>query len=1594
MPQHTFSNTITGIVGAVAASAIPGGTALAGYAAGRTTEGNDMVNRALGYMSGLAEHDVLKAREVWWKDSEKPKDATWDSKGLIGLHVNWVRGLARFGLGLPTGLTSLTEEAGMAISETKKVATGEKETWGEGVDFQIGDAIWADYAKRYYDPFAYKVDENGNYVLNEKGERIQQGFWNGVVNQDNYDAWGNVIAMDPLAMTLDLLDVAPVIGMAAKGASAASLAARTPRYAGRVGLTRADKIALEAAQARGEAAREAVEAIPEEARLNAESVIERLNENPELIEVLDEAQIREAAEVLRPIEEMNAAKVEIETAQRKLDTAPTPRNFRKIARAAINGDVESIRRIEAWRAMGLEFNGAENSWSVRLGALFDERTKVLDKPESVLEASDKAIIRLPASPIVRGLKESWYWVGRKAEAAAARQIADPDKAATAATKIANKWIDFPRLGYRWSYTKAVQNEEIYDWGDTTSELYRARRLLEIEGAANLTAPQRQAIEAELFGGTGLRGSATAPQVQRQALYDKLRALPRDKKGVVTPAARNDEALLNKKLNDLLDRELRSVDERLAAESFDEQFEAAGNDLRARIADPNYKAGDAQVDEMMDMYRRMVRQDEAIRHRLVHEDISPTTINHLRQLYAEAMNGLRLTERHLFGKRGRLTKYTQRVLRPNRALALYLTRMVDIDDAEEIIAVAQKRDEVGTVFDDLEPSVRKQRERELVEAVRALTDDNAGIFRDGLGGAGEIGRPVIIKAKEQTAGPDFVQFHIPRLRHTLDNGRVINGKLVDESEVFTMPKVFFAARKKGAGAPIVENATAGRSLLETGALNGMADVYPNARFYSEKVAETGRQGIRMNEKMVKTESVIAHSAIREHSLAQAIRSQVNYFVARVERDLASLAEQQAVLIPARRVVGQDPEVSGYRVLSNVRVFDNINDARNFAKLRGVEDEFEKNAALYEQGVLDPVSSTLDVPAGMGIRLKADNSTEFIVRGGVEDWAPYAINESLEQHGALAAYRDVMYSDPVDIPDHGFVLAVPNQVDKQLSVLAIEGDDFATRLLSNPMLKGSTNIFKWFVLNFNPKFIANNVIGGLTMLMIHNPAAAPKILMRAAQAVARKNGDSRMANVVREADAISRQLQYEFSHNVYRQDGGVRSYEPASIRDLSNKHGWFRKYVQNFGYTTISAFEDFIRKNVAIDYLRQDPTFNAFMLGDEVAEYVRRGIDWNGNVRTGDDAITPFEAAVDLLLDRNSPFFNAELKHRMRYTTNTVSGNYHRFGPTEQLMRNFLMPFYAWQRHSLTYTYRLAVDKPITTNVLYNLGQYGYVQASNSGVPDYMMMTVPLPETIKEMFGIEEEDFRIDANALSPFATTGDMASAAVNLLTGTDMGANVFEFTNPYVNQVIKDTLGVDPRTGRFDFTGEQSGKGFFNALKDTATGIGKGTYFGRAKGIYDAVEADYETDALENKYPAIDNAVDILKNQEEGEPFSEWRLSIPEERSTIRTQGNLASAIISAAGISNYRVNLDAVEENQRAEIVGAYVLNRANNAHMLEKSQEKLNGVENWRRRRDYVYEVWLPQAESQGVDPAAIQLVLAKIEDEKPDDKKSQALLAMLGG
>lgn len=1536
-----------------------------GMILGTTDQGNEIVSKALDYMNGLSDADPLKAKPIYW-GSFKGGPFQWGTLGLTG---NLLRGVARMGLGLPAGIALMTDEAYLAGKETTKwAASGAKYDWGQETDFQLGDAIWKDYANRYYDPF----------VTTKDGKK--QSWWDGLSDPVSYDRFGERLGADPTAYILDALDVAPIIGFGAKAGGLASVAARTGKIAGTVGLTAEDTVALKAARARVMGLDEVNPATVEK----AQNVVDAMLNDPEFI--VDQRVAETAARILEKQGANDAAREELAVIESKFAQAPNARTLRRTARAAYNGDELAIDELSRWRALGLEFNGAERSWGIKAGALFEPRTTVLEKPESVLEAAPNAVYRLPASPIMRGLKEAFFWVGRGVDRATISGAEKPGMVG----KVATKLIDMPLLSYRYNYTKAVKNAEAYLWGDVNTEMQRAARLIKIASEGDLTPEMERAVEALLMGGEGAR-PLQFPATQRQQVQDKIAALPRDKKtGEVIPAARRDLINLEKQLSELLDTEIANVEE--AAAAFDQKFDQHLTDLKMRLADSTYNAQDVMLDKATDLYRRMDRQDQAVRSRISHEDTTPRNIEHLKLLYTEAMDGLRLSATRLFGKNGksgRIGKWTTKVLRVNTNMLLRSMRKAS--DREATIALAQHPTQEGTVFDAIaDPALRRQREDQMVEAFDAL--DRAGMFVDGMGSYGTPGRPVLVQA-DVKVGNDFVAFHIPTLRHEFNAGKVYNGRIIDPNEVYVLPKVFFAARKKGLGAPVLESAKQGRKLLYEGSLNAMASVYPKARFYSEKLNDTGLRGTRANEQMISNEHQVALTGMRQHALSRIIQSQVYYMRNRIERDLRALAEGQAVLVPASQVVGKTARESGYHVLRNVNVFSDPMEALDFAQLRGVGKQAEEALAAFADGTLTPIETSMDLVEGLGVRM-VNGEPQFIVRGGTHDWLNEAIQEDITKHSTTSVWIEREFSDPSEVPQNGMVLAIPDQAFKDLAQMTIEADNLTARLLNSTGVKGWGNIFKWFVLNANPGFISSNIIGGLAMMLMMNPATSGRILSTVIQKVAREslrkniNNDwftAQLAHFKHESEAVDRQISYENDHNVYRQDAGLM----GAVEGVP----WFKKYVWHGGYTAVSAWEAMMRRSVAMQFLRKDAGFQSFMRSPEVKKYIEDGTDWNGNVREGEEAITPFEAATDLLLDPSSPFYNPKLKHRMRYMTNTVSGNYHMFTPAEQLLRNVVMPFYAWQRHSATFSYRMLVDKPITTNVLYNLGQQGYQQNAEQGVPEWMMQTIPPPQFIKDMFGIEDTDFRLDAGMLSPFGTTGDMGMAAFSLLTGAPSNNNVFEFTNPYLNSLIKDTLGVDPRTGAIDWKrlskdGTSAG-GLAGMGKDMFTNVFKATY------PYKAVELlkyqEYQDDALSNKYASVENAPDILKNYDPNNPKEPWRLSIPEMRAV--QERDPTQRAFNMLGVRSYRFNPESIPMSGRRDAVGAIVLKYINDSENATTAGKAVSSAQEWQRRYDYVMQVWLPSAEAQGVDPATIQFVLNKIKKERPKTGIAKKLTEMGG-
>ena len=453
-------------------------------------------------------------------------------------------------------------------------------------------------------------------------------------------------------------------------------------------------------------------------------------------------------------------------------------------------------------------------------------------------------------------------------------------------------------------------------------------------------------------------------------------------------------------------------------------------------------------------------------------------------------------------------------------------------------------------------------------------------------------------------------------------------------------------------------------------------------------------------------------------------------------------------------------------------------------------------------------------------------------------------------------------------------------------------------------------------------------------------------------------------------------------MYRNEISASALQAADLKGKLNKYGW------NGGYTTVAAFETTIRKLVAKDFLDSDPVFRTFMNGPEVRAYRTKGLDYRGRKR---DDITKFEAASDLLLDPQSPHFNPHLKTRMRYTTNTISGNYHQFGPFEQFLRNMLMPFYAWQRHSLAYTWRLPIDNPITANVLGHMGAYGYNQAMQSGLPDWMYQTVPMPNVLKEVLGIDKEDFRIDLNALSPFGTTGDMAAAGLNLASGKETGSNILNFTNPYVNTAIQQVTGVDPFTGNKVF----DRKGFADRVWDTAE---KTPGISIPKGIFvDPIFKAYEEDGLANHYASIMTADDILKNMSSDKSFSDWDLSVPNKLMQVRPGSYREAATMMLFPAKLYAPDMERMTGMAQKNALGAAILNGAQAASTKSDAEKAVTSVREWKNKRDYVTQVWLPYAQESGTDPTTIQLVITKLADEKPKRMKDSvfnSILQSLGG
>lgn len=1553
----------------------------------------------------IAEGLLGAGGDVLGSDRLTPNKIDWsDPLSILGTGgLNTLKGATRAIGGLPMGLPAIGTEISKLGEATGRYASGSDKSFGESVDFTLGDAIWADYAHRYYDPFAYKTDSNGDYILqkNPDGTLKRDAAGNTMMVSKDFSVdsaglskLGNTIAEDPVSLALDIIGLVPIVGWAVKGASVASLVGR----AGRVGMLGSAAAKVERITVKSPRVKMAEEFLNANAKIDdsvvakAKALIEQDDIalkysadgtkpvrgliGPQRPATLSKAARKKYEDIIKKAEtrddhvkykndydeRVKAAKLDEVNRVLTYKTFSSAKEYARTLRQALAGNKNAINTIERAKKLGLDVMDPNSAKLIRLSAKFEERTKVLKLPYTVGEGlsdninalQNQAVVRLPANPVIRATKEVLTFSRRKVyEALAPKGYTGKGEYTGAGKRAASKYklfdvvVDMPFTGYRWQYTRALNSNTRAFHGDLTSMTHFAVTLLDKIKSYNFSPVVESVIlhahNSRDMNGPNPWGTIENPAFQRTILNDSL--VPED-------VAR-----------------LKMTPDQVDFEKTLEMF-------NKKLLDPTMDAGE-ELNNAYSVLQQMMHHESNVK-KLINSEMPTSSIKYLKMVYAEAMQALRLRPEHLLGKvsddqpvAGELQSWLKRIAEVNDNWPLHAAEFNGKDAWTHVL------DANGdNVFDRItDPKAKQERIDEFIAFIAKSKEK--GIFRDTAGDATSLGAPILFIATGNKRKSRFVRVHFAKLDGSMENGLVNRDKLINTEESFLIPRELLHE-----GGQIGPEAPRAASLIEDAAVNAMADYFPNPHFYSDKVNESGIGGERLNFIDAANDSVIATQGLKEHTLRMSVLSAAYHMRNRIESDLEDIANSNAVLVPILDFIARGQK--GGRILRSVVLFTDINAAETHANNRGVGKEFR---AKFQEESENPGSTLVDSPFDVGTgfgTIVRDGKTYYAIRGQARDFGGPALEEKINGRIDDNLHERVLYEDLANLSNtkDTFVLMVPNHIDNMLKRTVVEGNNYATQLLNNPLLKGPMNIFKRLVLNMNPRFISANVIGGLTMMMMADPLSAYKILRRAMQSTASKSGLGEWDNLSNDMSVLDHHMAYEIHNNVNNSDMA------NNINDLAHMSR-MKKYGWNFGYTTVRAFEEFVRKNVAKDFLEGDDAFRVFMNGPEVTHYINDAIDYTGQSRSD---ISRFEAAADMLLNTNSRFYDHDLKTRMRYTTNTVSGNYHNFSPIEQVMRNVLMPFYAWQRHSLAFTTRLPIDHPITTNALMQIGDYGYAQALESGLPEWMYQTVPMPDFISNMFGLTPGDRRLDLGSISPFGATADLANGVTSLMTGTKSSASIFDLSNPAINAIIKSTLNVDPITGKYIPESERRGFGA-NILNTTMSFPGVNI---PKSIVFDTLVGVYNQDAQASKYNTISEASDILKNYNVGDKKSDWRLSIPNERATIRPTNVFEATFNAFFPAKPYNINVERMNGIARDEAVAAALLNGIQSKEDKSKASKFIDGVREWQRKRDYIYNVWLPLA-SNALPQDQIEFVLRKLESEKPRNVKGFSFnktLSVLGG
>ena len=845
----------------------------------------------------------------------------------------------------------------------------------------------------------------------------------------------------------------------------------------------------------------------------------------------------------------------------------------------------------------------------------------------------------------------------------------------------------------------------------------------------------------------------------------------------------------------------------------------------------------------------------------------------------------------------------------------------------------------------------------------------------------------------------------------DSNMSFDRKHLLSDDVFYLPEQFFVFSRTG---KLKYNKPAdARISIEVAIANKMHKMFPNARDFIDKISTRDMRGNEDFDLKINRNEVI-RSGLASYQFDVQLNGSARATARRVETLYDDVINEQAVPITVKDYL-DNPDA--YVPLITQRIFDTLASAEAYASTyrhRSGMDATDKGfvESIMDQGVekfkvtmnyFDVMSTTLAEHRTARLAdWETDLSSKYVDKDFVrlmnpDDLANMAASDIGDRYAALGL------SDP-----NSTIMVIPRGIYNKFGEASRRSNNLAVKTMQ--LLN---NLFKMLVLSMNPKFLQQNVFGTNTMLMLARPEWAMQVMADMFSKGAK--------NALKQADRLGQKLSREdreqlqslselgddtmiikevfaddFHHDIFMEDNtelgasvseavnGLSKRAPSVgrfVRPLLKNRatrigGKFARGVTSFGYVITFAFEGAMRASILKQSALSQPLFRAFMDSDVVAEA--------SNVPIPGLAInkmTKFHTALRMIADPNSPYYNEFMLREMRYAADSVVGNYRWFSPSEKFARNFLLPFYAWTRHSALFTKRLLQDRPITANLTANLGNYGYEEILEAGgLPDWLLGSVPFTGDVANFLGFDPEKVNVlNAESVNPFATTGRNIAAVAGFISGDPSLRSIQPITagtNPYITGLFSRSYGVNPLTG-YPLREEERNKSAAQYYKDMYA-----AFPAISLGI-NLFKTDADLNALRN----INSVEDFLADPED--PTS-TKLTLPKEKLSTNYSPTSMAGIFNAFSPSRvYSLGPTELDKamQQQARDAGRLV---AGQADAFESAKTKaINAMTKYRQAKFFIETVLLPTY-GRNADPAIIRRIMQGLADMYPSNAELGRLTA----